>query len=128
MNITLELQELDDLIFKHTVPPVTAILRNKLHPLREQMEAYVTEKEKVTELLKKTQADHAALKLAQAKESPEFVPNMGVLWKRTKTGFEKIPYCTECDRPKIMTPIHHEKVLVCSEGHTAPFAVEPPSS
>lgn len=41
MNITLELQQLDDLIILHTKPPVTAILRNKLHPLREQMEAYI---------------------------------------------------------------------------------------
>ncbi len=46
MNITLELQKLDDLIVTHTTPPVTAMLRNKLHPLRDQLEAYITAKEK----------------------------------------------------------------------------------
>ena len=45
MNITLELQQLDDLIVKHTTPPVTAMLRNKLHPLRDQLEAYIIAKE-----------------------------------------------------------------------------------
>jgi septation ring formation regulator EzrA len=46
MNITLELQELDDLIIKHTASPVTAILRNKLHPLWDQLEGYIAAKEK----------------------------------------------------------------------------------
>ncbi len=46
MTITLELQELDDLIIKHTAPPVTAILRNKLHPLRDQLEGHIAAKEK----------------------------------------------------------------------------------
>jgi hypothetical protein len=50
MNITMELQRLDDLIIEHTRPPVTTILRNKLHPLREQLEAYVSEKEHAVEI------------------------------------------------------------------------------
>jgi len=41
MNITLQLQKLDDLIVEHTQPPVQAILRNRLHPLLEQLEAHV---------------------------------------------------------------------------------------
>ena len=44
MNITLELQNLDELIVQHTSPPITTMLRNKLHPLREQMEAYIASK------------------------------------------------------------------------------------
>jgi hypothetical protein len=126
MNLTLELQELDDLIVKHTSPPVTTILRNQLHPLWEQMEAYVVEKEEVTAVLKKTQADNAALKLTQAKESPGLISNMGVFWKRTATGFEQIPYCGECEHHPIMTPKWRAKIYICSNGHQAPIYVEPP--
>jgi len=71
MNITLALQELDDLIIRHTQPPVTPMLRNKLHPLREQLEAYIAEKEKLAtdhaELVKK----HQTLQVTQSKKTPE---------------------------------------------------------
>jgi len=50
MNITLAFQDLDDLIIKHTSPPVMAMLRNKLHLLRDQMEAYITEKAQAEKL------------------------------------------------------------------------------
>jgi len=36
----LRLQELDNLIVEHTKPPVLAILRSKLQPVMEQVEAY----------------------------------------------------------------------------------------
>ena len=45
MNIALELQQLDDLTIAPIRPPVKTILRNELHPLREQMEAYVAAKD-----------------------------------------------------------------------------------
>ena len=71
MNITLELQQLDDLIVAHTHPPVTAILRNKLHPLRDQLEAYIAEEQQRTKLLADTQTEHAALKDSHAKLQAE---------------------------------------------------------
>ena len=40
MNIVAHLQELDDLIVKHTVPPVTTMLRNKLAFCIEQASAH----------------------------------------------------------------------------------------
>jgi hypothetical protein len=40
MNILNHLQELDNLIIKHTQPPVTAMLRNKLSFALEQVEAH----------------------------------------------------------------------------------------
>src|ERR1035438_1494047 len=45
MNITFELQQVNDLTIEHTRPPVTAVLGNKLHPLGEQMEKYIAAKE-----------------------------------------------------------------------------------
>ncbi len=39
MNILAHLQELDDLIVKHTKPPVTAMLRNKVSFCVEQAQA-----------------------------------------------------------------------------------------
>jgi hypothetical protein len=119
MNVTLQLQELDELIGQHTKPPATAILRNKLHSIREQVEAY-----------QKGAEELAALKLSQAKESPEFISHMGVLWKKTRTGFEPNPYCAECPRPLVMTgnPPHRPLVWICSSGHRAPGNVTPPSA
>ena len=126
MNITLAFQELDDLIIKHTPLPARVTLRNKLHLLRDQVEAYIDEKEKIqlehTKLIEK----HEALKLVQTKESPDLVSNMGVFWKRTATGFEQIPYCGECAHHPIMTPVFRAKIYVCSNGHQAPIYVEPP--
>jgi hypothetical protein len=58
-----------------------------------------------------------------------FVENMGVLWKRTETGFESVPYCKECKSHPIMTPIRGVRMLVCGTGeHHAPFGVKPPSA
>ena len=69
MNITLAFQDLDDLIVQHTQAPVTTMLRNKLHPLRDQIEAYITTKESESETLTaltqqyaQLQAEHSKLK------------------------------------------------------------------
>ena len=57
-----------------------------------------------------------------------FMENMGVLWKRTAQGFEKIPYCKECPNHPIMTPLHEARTWVCATGdHIAPFSVKPPA-
>src|SRR5262245_46087810 len=81
MNITKELQDLDNLIVEHTKPPVTAILRNKLHPLREQMEAYIDAKEKessqhaqLAKAHESLKAEHAGLKQQPSVKAPNFSP------------------------------------------------------
>ena len=60
---------------------------------------------------------------------PAMVENMGVLWKRTATGFERIPYCRDCSSHPIMFPVppRHPVFFACSEGHQVPRAVAPPS-
>lgn len=60
VNITLQLQILDDLIVENTLPPVTSRLRNQLHPLREQLEAYIEANERMA-------VDYAKLKTAHVK-------------------------------------------------------------
>jgi hypothetical protein len=55
-----------------------------------------------------------------------FQESMGVLWKRTPTGFEPHAYCKECVRPSVMSPMHEAGLLVCSNGHHAPISVRPP--
>lgn len=92
MNITLELQELDDLIVKHTKPPVTAMLRNKLHPLREQMEAYIgTQSQKAEE--------HARLIEEHQKRQP--VPPTTADPSEHRRGLyyrtgDVTPFCPQC--------------------------------
>ena len=56
------------------------------------------------------------------------VENMGVFWKRTPDGYEKIPYCGECSHHPIMTPMWQARVYACSNGHHAPLYVEPPAA
>jgi hypothetical protein len=60
MNILDQLQELDDIIVKNTNPPVTSMLRNKLHLIRDQVEAYVKDSE-----------EHSALKKSQPEPSSD---------------------------------------------------------
>jgi hypothetical protein len=44
MNYALQFQELDDLIVANTKPPVTAILRNKVYFIRDQLDAELARK------------------------------------------------------------------------------------
>jgi len=44
MNLTLQFQELENLIVELTRPPVTPMLRAKLHRVIEQVEALVADK------------------------------------------------------------------------------------
>ena len=53
MSITAQFQKLDDLIIEHTRPPVTAILRNRLAVVREQVEAYQDTSDKQDKVLAK---------------------------------------------------------------------------
>jgi FtsZ-binding cell division protein ZapB len=62
-------------------------------------------------------------------QSDGFVESMGVLWKRTATGFESHPYCKHCAGNPIMSPIHGARKWVCGAGdHIAPFSVKPPAA
>ena len=62
-------------------------------------------------------------------QSDGFVESMGVLWKRTATGFESHPYCKHCAGNPIMSPIHGARKWVCGTGdHIAPFSVKPPAA
>ena len=97
MNITLQLQELDELIMQHTTPPVTATLRNKLHPLREQMEAYINSKENEAQQHAELVAEYA--KLQKSQQSPLtsvpsdlFEYSRGLYYKAN----DKIPFCPHC--------------------------------
>ena len=66
MNITLQLQKLDELIVAHTQPPVTTILRNQLHPLLDQLEAYEAAADK-----KSAAYDEQARQMAQLEKDHE---------------------------------------------------------
>lgn len=109
MNITLAFQDLDDLIIKNTSPPATPILRNKLSLLREQTEAYITEKEKVGALLAEAQAENAALKLALPKdESHDTIEFRGVVFKGISHGVDGVQLeCAACgvalSKPPVIT-------------------------
>jgi hypothetical protein len=59
--------------------------------------------------------------------NPQFVLNDAVLWKRTPSGYETHPYCAECPRPAVMSPMHHAHLFVCSSGHQASLSSKPPS-
>lgn len=67
-------------------------------------------------------------RLLRLERPPEMSEHMGVLWKRTTTGFEKIPYCRECPTHPIMFPFpsRSPKYWICSEGHQVPRSVTPP--
>ena len=91
MNITLAFQELDDLIVKHTLPPAQAGLRNKLHLLRDQTEAYIEAKEKIASALSQLQAAHSVLQDEHAK-----CKTQGSRFQPPETGFgtgiQRSPY------------------------------------
>ena len=58
-----------------------------------------------------------------------FEESMGVLWKRTKDGFEPAPYCKDCPTHPIFTYIRQARLLICGvAGHHAPPNVKPPDA
>ena len=78
---------------------------------------------------------YLALQKAQRAESQapskpavgDLVENMGVLWRKTATGYEPHPYCKHCAGNPVMSPIHRAQKWVCATGeHVAPFTVKPP--
>src|SRR5947207_14979729 len=114
MNISLHIQELDDLIVKNTVAPAQAVLRNKLHFIRDQLDAeFKTHFDREQELSKLNASLIAqntelvqAVNAYEAKESAlaSFVEHCGVLWKRSGNRFEPSPYCKECGTVMIGIP------------------------
>jgi hypothetical protein len=78
------------------------------------------------------EAEAAQLRQQLQRAQPQsggFVESMGVLWKRTATGFESRPYCKHCAGNPIMSPIHGARKWVCGTGdHIAPFSVKPPAA
>ncbi len=92
MNITLKLQELDDLTLAHTKPPVTAILRNKLHTLRDQMEAYIVAKERITLDLTELERNPAP-PVANPPEADK-PPLQQEVWKVLQYLFDNDQVCT----------------------------------
>ena len=113
-----------------------AILRERITQLREQF-ALATEREtganKRAEIAdvraKNLEAElHDARAEIQRLKPAGFVESMGVLWKRTATGFEPYPYCKGCPAPTVMSPLLRGRGWVCATGdHHAPRS-QPPSA
>jgi hypothetical protein len=61
MNLTLQLQELDDLVVSHTQPPTTPILRQKIQSAIEQAEAQESALVKITAERDKLNTNHSEL-------------------------------------------------------------------
>jgi class 3 adenylate cyclase len=57
----------------------------------------------------------------------EFKKYMGLLWKRTATGFEPRPYCPECPSHPVMSgfPPGSEDMWACPSDHTFDYSTEP---
>jgi hypothetical protein len=142
MNISLQIQELDDLIIEHTTPPVTSKLRSKLHFIRDQLDAeFKTRFDKEQELSKLNASLVAqntelvqAINTYEAKESAlsAFEEHFGVLWKRSGKGFDPAPYCKECETHPIMMglppSVRPPSCWHCSKcGHNAAYCGFPKS-
>lgn len=123
MNITFELQQLDDLMIEHTRPPVTTMLGNKLHPLGEQMEKYIAAKEQDANDAAEIKSEFLKLKQEKSavdaqlekikKEDTRFVD--GLLSERgTNAGGKRLPVCPVCNIP---VQIHKRMVnVMCSDS------------
>jgi hypothetical protein len=107
---------------------VIDLLPAKVSLLAEQI--VLLEKENTLLRTKASHFESENIQLRQQLQNSQpvgFVENMGVLWKRTATGFEPIPYCKECPRPTIMVHPHRGSVWVCGTGdHVAPLSAKPP--
>lgn len=58
-----------------------------------------------------------------------FVEHMGALWKRTKDGFEELPYCKHCNGNPIMGRPRGQRFYLCGAGdHQAPLSIHPPKN
>ena len=58
-----------------------------------------------------------------------FVEHMGAFWKRTKDGFEPLPYCKFCEGHPIMGRPRGQRFYLCGTGdHHAPLSIHPPEN
>jgi hypothetical protein len=70
-------------------------------------------------------------RLVRLERPAAMVEHMGVLWKRTATGFEPNPYCRECPTHPIMSvfppAFTHSppEQWECSSKHRAPYSKPP---
>lgn len=129
MNVIEHLEHVIGLIGKAP----NSEIKSKLIGIREEVAENAASAAKYSELAEK----YAALQKAQANESQghpkpalgDLVESMGVLWKRTATGFEPHPYCKECVSHPVMTPMQYPGIWVCGTGdHHAPLSVRPPTT
>src|SRR6266436_2685608 len=98
---------------------VIDLLQTKLSLLTEQTAGLEKENAEL-------KAENANLRNQLQDEPIEFEESMGVLWKRTATGFEQHPYCKECPSHPVMTPVRRANIWVCGTGnHNAPRSVRP---
>src|SRR5262245_41367349 len=112
------------------------ILRERITQAKEQQVALEKENTslKSERDVLKTQNARLAADLHEARSEIErakplgFVESMGVLWKRTSTGFEPNPYCRECpSHPIMLRPEGFDYWFCGNSKHTAPLTVKPPA-
>ena len=107
-------QEAARLAATHTLSKdVIDLLKEKLSLLEEKVAQLETENAELRKNVPKAQAS-------------EYVENMGVLWKRSGPGYEKIPYCKEYPTNPIMMNFAGQW-LCGNTKHVAPLAVRPPA-
>ena len=93
--------------------------------LRSENESLVAENSQLAFSVKNLQSELKALREELADDG--LVAHMGVLWKRTDTGFETYPYCSQCRDHPIMSSVGG--FFVCGAGlHHAPDGVTPPTN
>jgi hypothetical protein len=96
--------------------PLEEALKKKLEELERKNATLVADNQKLV-------AENARL------VSPDFVPHMGALWKRSGAGFESYPYCAECPKPSVMRRLRGgANAWGCSSGHLAPLGIRPPTA
>ena len=127
MNITLQFQELDDLIGIHTVPPATAILRNKLHPIREQVEAHLKTLEDQNAIVAENEkliSENSALKAAQAPKPDSIFIFEGIEFQKGGiTGNLWCVCCPKCHLPTIPDPNGWVECSADCGWHGAPIRI-----
>jgi hypothetical protein len=114
MNASELAHEAARLAATHTLSKdVIDLLKEKLSLLEEKVE--------------QLEKENAQLKKKVPKSKPsEYVENMGVLWKRSGSGYENIPYCKDCPTNPIMMNFAGQW-LCGNTKHIAPLAVRPPA-
>jgi hypothetical protein len=102
----------------------TLEIKGRLLAIREQIEA----SQQGADAYAANEMEYAAPNPTQGKGTPDFIPHMGVFWKRTTAGFDPTPYCAECsDHPNMIAiAAKHPHCWMCPCGHAAPSSAKPP--